>query len=343
MPPIRDAVRVTDDQDDQRWRQLSEELFRCPLSEFVTRRKALATALSQEKEKALAARVRQLAKPAWVAFLLNQLFYEQRPAWNAALLAGAAVRDAQRSGGAPLHEVQQLLASYRSTMKRLLLLVEQQAQLHGQRVSRAHERQLLDSLEVLMAGEAPAALHGRLTQPLSPTGFDAVAAGPEALQAVLSTSADVAAQNPTAPPADEAIGRPTAAAPQQDPESRLAKQKERVRRATHERDVRAEHCRRSREQHTQLLEQRRMAQAARDDIARRHQAVHETLRRAQAALTACQQQLTAADSDVQSVAAAADRSADELAQATQALADAEAELHAAEVALDGERNTCTDN
>ncbi len=74
-----------------------ESLYQAPLAEFVSRRSALASRLKRSGHKDVAARIAAAAKPSRAAFLVNQVHWRERAAYDAVLEAGSAARAAQQA------------------------------------------------------------------------------------------------------------------------------------------------------------------------------------------------------------------------------------------------------
>jgi hypothetical protein len=88
-----------------------EALFRAPLNEFVAERKRLAGELKASGDKQAATKLSQLTRPSVSAWAVNQLWWRQRPAFEALLQAAAQVkagdRDASRQHREALAELRQ--------------------------------------------------------------------------------------------------------------------------------------------------------------------------------------------------------------------------------------------
>ena len=68
-----------------------DSLYKRPLSEFTSSRNALAKTLGPSE----AERVKRLAKPALVPWVVNQVFWQARSIYERLLTSGAALRRAQ--------------------------------------------------------------------------------------------------------------------------------------------------------------------------------------------------------------------------------------------------------
>ena len=72
-------------------------LYQAPLAEFISRRSALVAQLKRSGHKDVAASIATAAKPSRAAYLVNQVFWRVRSAYDAVLEAGTAARAAQQA------------------------------------------------------------------------------------------------------------------------------------------------------------------------------------------------------------------------------------------------------
>ena len=75
-----------------------DALFQLPLNEFTGARNALASRLQKAGRKEEADHVRRLTKPPVSAWVVNQLFWKERPWFERLLESGAKLRQAQAAG-----------------------------------------------------------------------------------------------------------------------------------------------------------------------------------------------------------------------------------------------------
>src|SRR5437763_1720908 len=68
-----------------------DELFQLPSNQFTAARNALAKTLTGDEAR----EVKALKKPSAVAWAVNQVFWKARPAYDALMKAGHALRAAQ--------------------------------------------------------------------------------------------------------------------------------------------------------------------------------------------------------------------------------------------------------
>src|SRR4051794_34955045 len=74
-----------------------DALFKLPLSEFISARKALATRLKKEGRGDEADRAKALLKPNLSAWTVNQLYWRHREPFNRLMTSGERFRRAQTS------------------------------------------------------------------------------------------------------------------------------------------------------------------------------------------------------------------------------------------------------
>jgi hypothetical protein len=165
-----------------------EALFRAPLNEFVAERKRLASELKASGDKAAATKLSQAARPSVSAWAVNQLWWRQRPAFEALLQAAASVKAGDREASKQHREA---LAELRQHATALL----EEA---GNAASEGTLRRIATTLSALAAagGFAPDP-PGALVADRDPPGFETVVASssspaPRAQQSAPS-AADAAA------------------------------------------------------------------------------------------------------------------------------------------------------
>jgi hypothetical protein len=148
-----------------------DELYQLPLEEFTGKRNALAKELSGSAKT----RVRQLVKPTLPLWAINQLYWQDRPTFNALIDASEKLRAAHRallsglSGrNTDLRKPEQLhkAATERAAVKTIGLL-----KTNGLSASGAAVDTIRRSLAALPTAEQA----GRLTRPPEPAGFTLLA------------------------------------------------------------------------------------------------------------------------------------------------------------------------
>jgi hypothetical protein len=161
-----------------------DRLYQGPLPEFVSARTALAKTLSGDEAK----RVKALQKPAAVAWAVNQVYWHARPVYDRLIKSGAALRTAQISalGG----RAADLRGAAEAHGKALAAAVKEAQRLSASAGVNPSPDALTRTLEALSLATRAGEAAGRLTQPLQPAGFEALAGvavaetAPPALRAV---------------------------------------------------------------------------------------------------------------------------------------------------------------
>jgi hypothetical protein len=146
-----------------------DELYQKPLDEFTAARNALAKTLSGDDAQS----VRKLAKPTVVPWAVNQLYWHDRRAYDRLLTSGARLRAAQI---AALKGRSKDLRSVADAHRNAIAEAAQHAtRIAAQAGSSPNPDELTRTLEALsLAPELPEP-PGRLTRPLQPAGFEALA------------------------------------------------------------------------------------------------------------------------------------------------------------------------
>lgn len=144
-----------------------DRLYQLPLDEFTAARNALAKQSGGD-----AARIRALTKPPVPAWAVNQLFWRERSTWDDLIAAAENARKVNRAvlagrGGDvraanKVHE-EAVEQAFKSTLSLLAASPHPATDATRQAIS--------TTLRALPAGEPP----GRLTRPLQPGGFEALA------------------------------------------------------------------------------------------------------------------------------------------------------------------------
>jgi len=146
-----------------------DDLYRGPLSEFVSARNALAKTLSGDDAKA----VRALAKPTVVPWAVNQVYWHARATFDRVMKSGEKVRKAQIA--ALEGRSADVRAASDAHRRAVAEAVGEAQRLSASAGLAPGPDALARTFEALsLAGEAPEP-PGRLTQPLQPAGFEALA------------------------------------------------------------------------------------------------------------------------------------------------------------------------
>lgn len=153
-----------------------DRLYQGPLDEFTASRNALAKQAGGD-----AARIRALVKPSVPAWIVNQLYWQDRSAWDALVAAAENARTVNRAvlagksgdvrAANAVHD-----EAVEAAFKAALALLSRS----GHPATDATRQAIARTLRALPGTDAP----GRLSKPMQPTGFDAfagvvVAAGPK--------------------------------------------------------------------------------------------------------------------------------------------------------------------
>lgn len=145
------------------FRAALETLFRAGFAEFVAERKRLAAELKAAGEKDASARLAKLARPPVSAWAVNQLWWNERDAFEALLKAAAAVKRGERDASKQHRDALSTLRQHAAT-----LLLDA-----GNAASEATLRRIATTLSAVAAigGFEPDA-PGTLTADRDPPGFE---------------------------------------------------------------------------------------------------------------------------------------------------------------------------
>ena len=156
-----------------------DELFRLPLSEFIPARNALAAKLKKDGDSDQGERIKALSKPPVSAWVINQLYWKHRSAFDRLLAAGDEFRNAQAAQLAGKStDLRGPLDARREALTELTKLAAEVLREAGHPASPDMMRRIMTTLEALAtygnhSGAPPA---GRLTADIDPPGFEALAA-----------------------------------------------------------------------------------------------------------------------------------------------------------------------
>jgi hypothetical protein len=147
-----------------------DELYQLPLEQFTGARNALAKELKQPQ-------VKELEKPSIAAWVVNQLYWKERPSYDRLVEAGAHLRTEHRkllSGkSAEIREAEQ---GHREAMRAAVEKIKSLLNGAGFAATEATVTAVQETLAALPADDPP----GRLVKPLKPRGFEALAGLPQA-------------------------------------------------------------------------------------------------------------------------------------------------------------------
>ncbi len=144
-----------------------DRLYQLPLAEFTSARDDLAKHAGPDR-----AAIRALQKPNLPAWAVNQLYWRERRTYDALVAAAERLRAAQlaalegRRADVPRAEAEHVGARKNALDRTRKILADA-----GERASAATLHALAETLDALPGPEPP----GRLTKPLKPAGFDALA------------------------------------------------------------------------------------------------------------------------------------------------------------------------
>jgi hypothetical protein len=146
-----------------------DTLYKGPLAEFVSARTALARTLSGSDAK----RVKALQKPAVVAWVVNQVYWHARPAYDRLLKSGATLRSAQIAAlGGRAVDVRGAGETHQAAIAAAVKEAQRLATSSGVRTGADPLARTFEALSLVTREVEPA---GRLTKPMSPAGFEALA------------------------------------------------------------------------------------------------------------------------------------------------------------------------
>jgi len=147
-----------------------QRLYQAPVANFLAERTRLADELRAQGDKAGAAELAKRAKPVMSVWVVNQLYWQARPAFDAMLDAGARLRQGDRGAAKEYH------AALADLRRRAGVLLKDA----GHAASEATLRRAATTLAAIGASGGfepdPA---GALAADRDPPGFEAVATAPQ--------------------------------------------------------------------------------------------------------------------------------------------------------------------
>jgi flagellar biosynthesis GTPase FlhF len=156
-----------------------DALFKLPLTEFVGARKALAARLKQNGFVSEAEGVKALAKPSISAWMVNQLYWRHREAFDELIATGQRFHKAQVTG--KMVNMREALDARRDALSHLSDLATEALRDAGHNPSLDILRRISTTLEALSVATSPSATSlsdsstpGRLTHDIDPPGFDSL-------------------------------------------------------------------------------------------------------------------------------------------------------------------------
>ncbi len=146
-----------------------DDLYRGPLSEFVASRTALAKSLTGDEAK----RVKALPKPTVVPWAVNQVYWRARSVYDRVVKSAEALRQAQVAAlGGKKTDIRAATDAHRKAVADAVQQAERIAAAEG--VHPAADA-LMRTFEALSPSSGTGEPPGRLTKPLQPAGFEALA------------------------------------------------------------------------------------------------------------------------------------------------------------------------
>lgn len=157
----------------------TDALFQLPLGEFTAARNSLAAKLKKAGHRAEAEAVKALPKPSISAWVVNQLYWRQRKAFDRLMASGEQFRQAQASQLAGKSaQVRGPLDARREALSELSRLAATTLTAATHQPTPDTMRRVTTTLEALSTyGNTPTApVAGRLTDDVDPPGFETLAA-----------------------------------------------------------------------------------------------------------------------------------------------------------------------
>jgi colicin import membrane protein len=147
-----------------------DDLYRQPLDAFVTARNALAKTVTGDDAK----RVRALVKPTVVPWAVNQVYWQARATYDRLIKSGERLRAAQIASleGRRGADVREAGDAHRKALADAVKAAERIA---AAAAANPPADALMRTFETLSLASEPPEPPGRLTKPLQPSGFEALA------------------------------------------------------------------------------------------------------------------------------------------------------------------------
>jgi hypothetical protein len=149
-----------------------DALFKLPLTEFISGRKALAARLKKSGFGSEAEDVKALAKPSISAWTVNQLYWRHREAFDELMATSQRFRKAQASG--KMVNMREALEARREALSHLSEVATEALRDAGHNPSLDILRRIATTLEALSAATSlsDGPTFGRLAEDIDPPGFD---------------------------------------------------------------------------------------------------------------------------------------------------------------------------
>ncbi len=155
-----------------------DALFVLPLADFTGARNLLAERLKKDGRAEDAERVKSLRKPPVSAWVVNQLYWRHREAFDRLLSTGDQFRKAQASQlSGKAVDLRESRDARRESLNQLSRLAAAALRKAGHNPTPEMSRRIDTTLEAISAyASLPGPFPGRLTDDVDPPGFDALAA-----------------------------------------------------------------------------------------------------------------------------------------------------------------------
>ncbi len=155
-----------------------DRLYQQPADAFTGARNALAAEWKAKGDKDASARIKALGKPTAVAWAVNQLYWNDRPLFDALALALARVAAAQRGGlaGGGGTALRDAMRVRNEKLQQAVRAAERTLVASGSQGGLGVQQRLAATLEALASprpsGAVPDVVPGRITGDLAPQGFE---------------------------------------------------------------------------------------------------------------------------------------------------------------------------
>src|SRR5260221_3163244 len=151
-----------------------DALFKLPLTEFISARKALAARLKKSGSVSEAEGVKALTKPSISAWTVNQLYWRHREAFDELIATSQRVRQAQVTG--KMVNMREALGARREALSHLSALATEALRDADHNPSLDTLRRICTTLEALSVATSRSdrSTLGRLTETIDPPGFDSL-------------------------------------------------------------------------------------------------------------------------------------------------------------------------
>lgn len=159
-----------------------DRLYGLPLDEFTGARNALARRFRDEGQRAIAARIKELAKPSVPAGLVNQLARQRRRDVDRLIELGEKLQEAQRRavGGGESADFAELDREHAKAVRGLVAEAGELARSGGRAASESVLQRVGSTLRAASGTREgrESLARGQLTEEVEPVGFEALAGVP---------------------------------------------------------------------------------------------------------------------------------------------------------------------